>query len=285
MPTSRNDEGLADLHVHTNYSDGLLSPGEVIRKAVELGLKAVAITDHDCIEGIGPALDAAAGTNLEVIPGVEMSAAKNETEIHILGYFIDWREGHFADVLRRMRDNRLERMKKILRMLSEHGVNVNEDEVFGSAEEGTLGRLHLARVMVKEKVVRDTREAFDRYIGDGKPCHVRHERLDYRKAISLIINAGGVPVLAHPGTMGRDEYIPDYVDAGLRGIEVYHTEHRPTANDRYIRMSEKYGLVMTGGSDCHGSKTGEAIIGTVTVGYEVVEALRREAEKLRGENK
>jgi predicted metal-dependent phosphoesterase TrpH len=278
---SGSDGGFVDLHVHTTYSDGKFSPEEVVRKAIELGLRAIAVTDHDCVNGIPPTIEAARGTELEIVPGVEISAAKNETEIHILGYFINWQDPFLLEIFRKMRENRAERMKKMIHLLHLRGIDIDADKVFAAVSEGTAGRLHLARVMTEENITRDEQEAFDRYIGDGKPCHVRHKRLDYRKAIDIIRKAGGVPVLAHPGTMGRDEHIPSYVQAGLRGIEVFHSDHQPLASDKYLALAKEYGLIMTGGSDCHGIKKGRVLIGKVKVGYEVVENLRREAEKVR----
>ena len=279
------NERLVDLHVHTIYSDGTFTPEEVVRRAVELNLKAVAITDHDCIDGISHAISASEGTDLEVIPGVEISCSKDDTEIHVLGYFIDWRNASLVELFRKMKDNRVERMRRTVQRLNEVGLNIDIDKVLESAPEGTIGRLHLARLMHEEGFVRSTNEAFDKYIGDGKPCHVRHKRLDYTKAIGMVRAAGGVPVLAHPGTMGEDGFIPEYVKAGLRGIEVYHSEHQSPESNKYLEKARKYGLIVTGGSDCHGFKKGRVLIGRVIVGHDVVEKLREEAEKIRNEQK
>ncbi len=184
-----------------------------------------------------------------------------------------------------MKENRVERMREIVRLLRAKGIDIDTEKVFGPDLKGTLGRLQLARLMVEEKMVRNTNAAFDRYLGDGKPCHVKHKRLDYTKAIDMIIKAGGVPVLAHPGSMGKDEYIPCYVEAGLRGLEVYHSKHGPAVNDKYLKIAKEYDLLLTGGSDCHGTVKGEALIGKVKVDYRVVRELYKEAEKIRGEQK
>ena len=279
----RNAGGIAcaDLHIHTSYSDGVLSPEKVVSEAVKLGLRAIAITDHDCVDGISPCVEASANTGLEVVPGVELSAAIDETEIHILGYFIDWKRSFLVEALRGMQKNRVRRMKKMVRLLNEHGVDVDEKKVFRAAQADTIGRPHLARVMVEEGMARNVKEAFDRYIGDGKPCCVKHERLDYQKAIDMIKRTGGVPVIAHPGTMGHDEYFPRYIQAGLRGVEVFHSNHRQGAQDRYLRVAEENDLLMTGGSDCHGTDKNGLLIGRVKVSYAVVEKLREEAEMIR----
>lgn len=274
----------ADLHVHTFFSDGIFSPNEVVQKALELGLKAVSITDHDCVDGISLAIECATGTNLEVIPGIEMSAFKDDVEIHILGYFINWQDSKLLKFLEELRNNREKRIKNMIRIVNENLGNISEYDVFGYGS-GSIGRLHLARAMVSSGMVRDIKEAFDSYIGNGKPCYLSHKRLDYKDAIAFIIEAGGVPVLAHPGTMGKDEYIMDYVRAGLRGIEVYHTKHKPYLNNRYYFMAHEYGLLITGGSDCHGMEHKYGLLmGKINVDYSIVELLRNESEKIRAKN-
>lgn len=281
-----NATAYADLHVHTTYSDGMFSPEKVVRTAIGSGLRAIGVTDHDCIDGIEPCIEAARGTALEIIPGVEISAAKDEIEIHVLGYFIDWKDPSLLRKLQRIREDRVKRLKKMVALLCEHGAPVRMEKVFSKDMDGTVGRLHLARVMVEENVAKNTKEAFSRYIGDGKPCHVRHRRLEYTDAIDMIREAGGVPILAHPGSIARDEYLGSYVGAGLRGIEAFHTRHSPAASDRYLAMAEKYGLLVTGGSDCHGmiEKSG-ILIGKVKVEYRLVVDLREEAEKIRAQNR
>jgi len=274
-------DGYADLHIHTTYSDGVLTPEQVVQAAVDRGLKAIGITDHDCVDAVAPCMAAAEGTGLEVVPGVEISTAKDETEIHVLGYFVDWLDGTLLGKLQRIRENRVERMRRIVELLNQNGVPISVEKVFEGSMDGTIGRLHLARVMMQENAVKNTKEAFDRYIGDGKPCYVGHRRLDYTDAISMIREAGGVPVLAHPGSMGKDEYIPAYVKAGIRGIEAVHSKHRPPLRDKYIALAEEHGLLVTGGSDCHGMKEKDGIlIGKVKVGYGIVKALKEEAREI-----
>jgi 3',5'-nucleoside bisphosphate phosphatase len=278
----RKKTGAADLHVHTSFSDGMLTPAQVVELALNIGLGAIGITDHDCVEGIGPAMEAARGTGLEVVPGVEISAAAKDDEIHILGYFVDWEAGPLVESLERIKANRVNRMRSIIALLRKNDLVIDEEKVFSTMPEGTVGRLHLARIMVEDGIVRSVQEAFDRYIGNGKPCGVRHERLDFTRAIEIIRKSGGVPVIAHPATMGKDEYFPDYVKAGLRGMEAFHIKHKADTNNKYLKLAEKYGLIVTGGSDCHGMGPDKILMGKVTVGCDVVEKLREESERIRG---
>ncbi|MFH1879052.1 MAG: hypothetical protein ABH883_09630, partial [Candidatus Omnitrophota bacterium] len=177
------------------------------------------------------------------------------------------------------------RMEMMISMLHERGLNINGKKVFESSPYGSVGRLHLARVLVKQKLVGSLKDAFDQYIGDGKTCYVVNKRLDYTKAIEMILRAGGVPVLAHPAIKGLDDHIPAYVKAGLRGIEVFHTKHKSGDDLKYIALAEKHGLLITGGSDCHGLGRHGILMGKVKVNYDIVEKLREEAEKIRGAGK
>lgn len=287
MKKNIGEIGYADLHVHTTYSDGMFTPEKVVETALEKGIGAIAVTDHDCVDGVAPAVKAAHGTKLVVIPGIELSAAAEDVEIHILGYFIDHKCPVFAEILGSMRDKRTVRIREMITRLVDKGIHVDAEKVFGAVTEGTIGRMHLARVMVEQNIAFNIREAFEKFIGDGKPFHVKHERLDYVDAIKIVKKAGGVPVLAHPGNMGKDEYIPKYVKAGLMGIEVYHSEHRAAAIKKYENIAGEQGLIMTGGSDCHGyskwggKRKGKVLMGKVTVGEDVVSALRAASQKVR----
>jgi 3',5'-nucleoside bisphosphate phosphatase len=271
----------ADLHLHTTFSDGVLTPREVTEKAAEMGLGAIAVTDHDCMDGVLPAIDASRGKDIEIVPGVEISAAAGNEEIHLLGYFIDLDNSDLAGTLMKMKENRVERIKSILKLLKDNGMDLDEKHFFENVIDGTIGRMHLARMLVEKGFVANTHEAFDKYLGNGKPCCLRHVRLDFTAAISMIRASGGVPVLAHPGTMGSDEFFPDYVAAGLRGVEAYHIKHRPVETKKYVSIAEKYGLIVTGGSDCHGMASGRILMGRATVDIKTVEALREESAKIR----
>ncbi len=273
----------ADLHIHTFYSDSTLSPEEVVAYASERELSAIAICDHDSVEGIESSGKAASQAGIEVIPGVEMTVEKADAEIHLLGYFVDWKAPWFRKRLKELRDARVERIRRMVGKLAEHGIDVDADDVIKLGGKGSVGRLHLAQVMLRTGKVAGFKEIFEKYIGFLKPCYVSSARFSPQEAIEIILKTGGVPVLAHPATMGKDDYIPELIGYGLKGIEVYHTDHKPAMVKHYENIAKENGLVMTGGSDCHGTGKGKVLIGTVKVPYEIVERLREEAEKIRRE--
>ncbi len=271
----------ADLHVHTFYSDSTFSPHEVVSRASGHGLSAIAICDHDCIDGIEPCAESArsAGIDIEIIPGIEVTAEKDDVEIHLLGYFIRWTESWLQEKLKTMQEARVQRIYKMTEKLKDAGVTIDPHEVLAMSGRGSVGRLHLARTLMKEKKVRTTDEAFSKYIGSGRPCYVKNIHFTPREAIELISRARGVPVLAHPCTTGRDDLIPEFIGYGLKGIEAYHTDHSHTTTRRYEELAVRYNLIATGGSDCHGLGKGRVLMGGVRVPYSVVERLREESQK------
>lgn len=275
----------ADLHIHTDFSDSTFSPEEVARRANDKGLSAIAICDHDCIDGVGPCAKAGSSLDIEVIPGIELTVEKQDAEIHILGYFIDWKAEWFCERLKEMREARIGRIHKMVEKLNAAGIDVKAEDVFKLAGRGTVGRLHLAQAMLKTGKVRNFKDAFNKYIGFQKPCYISNARFSPREAMEAVMKAGGVPVLAHPGVMDKDEYIPELIECGLKGIEVYHTDHNAGAIKRYEELAKQYGLLVTGGSDCHGMGKGKPLIGTVRVPYELVEKLKAESEKIRNDNR
>lgn len=271
----------ADLHVHTFYSDSTFSPEEVVSCAREKDLAGIAICDHDSTEGIEPCRRAAEGLGLEIIAGVEMTAEKPATELHILGYFIDCAPAWFQARLKAIRDSRVERVYRMTEKLAAYNIKVDPKKVFALAGKGSVGRLHMAKALVDAGQVRSIQEAFDKYIGFGKPCYVQHDRFTPQEAIETILKVNGVPVLAHPDVSNAAPYIEELIGYGLRGIEAYHTDHNNRTTKRYLALAEQHGLLVTGGSDCHGLGKGKVLMGGVKVPYEVVENLRAEAEKIR----
>ena len=272
----------ADLHVHTFYSDSTFSPEEVVSCAKERGLSAIAICDHDTVDGIDPCMAIGPGYGVEIIPGIEMSVEKMDAEIHVLGYFIDWKQDWLRKKLKEIQDSRVERLFVIIEKLKAVGIKIDAEEVFRIAvNKGSVGRLHIAKAMLNSGAIKNLREAFDKYIGFAKPCYVPYTKLSPKETMDLILKAGGVPVIAHPDLIGNDKYIDEFIDHGLRGLEVYHTDHKSHVSMRYEAMAKDLGLMMTGGSDCHGMGKGRILMGTVRVPYELVEKLKEEAEKIR----
>ncbi|MEI6631083.1 MAG: PHP domain-containing protein [bacterium] len=269
----------ADLHLHTVFSDGTYSAQELISESKKAGLSAIAIVDHDTVSGVLPSLEEASAFGIEVIPGIELTAEHEGLEVHILGYLVDYRSQVFLEKLESLKNNRIERIYKITDKLKLIGVNLSPQAVFDISGSGTVGRLHVARAMLKEGLVNSVYEAFRKYIGDKSPAYVLGFRLSPLEAIRLIKEAGGVPVLAHPYILNNDGLIPLFTSYGLRGLEVYYPEHTQGMINAYLELAAKYGLLVTGGSDCHGNAKPEVKIGSVKIPYELVERLKEESKK------
>ena len=265
----------ADLHLHSDHSDGTFTPSEVVRRAKGFGLAAVSLTDHDTVAGIPEAIEAA-GSDLEVIPGVEMTALFQDRELHILGYGIRIQDPEFSHFLDEMQEYRLGRIRKMIERLASREIHVTFEETSAIAGRGSLGRPHLAELLVKKGVVRSLPEAFQKYLGDDAPCFVKGATLTVPEAVRLIRSAGGVAVLAHPNHLIKDVWIPELAAAGIQGIEAYHSDHDPSVAEKYRKLAQRHGLLVTGGSDCHGlRKSNGPLIGSVTIPDELVECLKK----------
>lgn len=281
--------GAVDLHSHTTASDGSLSPRELVRLAMQHGVRVLAITDHDSTEGLAEAMDEARNhPPLQIVPGLEINCDVpggpdgGPSEIHVLGYCVDWEAGWFQDFLAEQRAERRQRVYRIAERLAELGMPIDPAEVLALVKEGSAGRPHVAQVMVNHGYVRSVREAFDRYLRAGGPANVPRKRLTPADAVAVIQRARGVPVLAHPGLAGRDDLIPDLVRAGLMGIETYYPEHSATQTATYLELCRRHNLVATGGSDYHGPQPGKASNpGTPAIPLGVWEELRMRAAQAR----
>ncbi|MBL7085312.1 MAG: PHP domain-containing protein [Candidatus Omnitrophica bacterium] len=271
----------ADLHIHTKFSDGTFAPEQVVKEAQEKGLSCIAITDHDEVSGIEPAIKEGKNLGIEVIPGVELSAEINDYEIHILGYFIDWQAQWFRDKLRQICEVRRKRALAIIERLRTKGINLDSDKVLDAATSGSVGRLHIARMLEEQGYVSSIQEAFNKYIGNGRACYVKKFKLTPSEAINMISRIKGLAVLAHPYSIGNDELIPELAQLGLRGIEVYYPEQHRATSEHYKNLAKKYGLLITGGSDYHGLCKDRLTLGEIKVPYILVEALKREVTALK----
>ena len=263
----------AYLHVHTHFSDGTFSPERLVEEALRTDLSCIAVTDHDNVSGVEPARKAAAG-RLEVLSGVEMTAEVGGAEIHILGYLIDHTQPSFLGMLKKMQELRVRRVHEMCQKLKQLHMPIEPQEVFDLAEPGSVGRLHVARVLVDRGYVATTSEAFARFIGDRKPAYVAKFKMTPKEAIGWIRRVGGIPVLAHPYLLSANVLIEDLVRAGIMGIEAFYTEHTDFQKNEFVRMAENWGLLVTGGSDCHGEARHEIKIGRVRLPYSYVELLR-----------
>lgn len=266
-------EKFVDLHIHTSASDGLIPPEKVVETAREAGLSAIAIADHDTIDGICKAKERAEQLKIELVPAVELSVAYKGDDFHMLGYLIDYEDGNFRKRIESFRDERLRRGEKMVKKLNEMGIKLSIDAVRAIAENSSVGRPHLADALIKGEYVHTHEEAFARYLGYHAPAYVPKKYLTPQEGIDLIHAVQGISVLAHPGTTRRDELIPDLVSFGLDGLEAYHSQYNSGTTQYYINLASKFGLIYTGGSDCHGRKE-KILIGMVRVPYRCVERLK-----------
>lgn len=269
-------QGLADLHTHSNASDGALSPTELVQSASEAGLAAVGITDHDTMEGVEEALEAGTGIGIEVVPGIEISTiGPGGVEVHMLGYFLDHRFPPLCDALHNLRGSRFDRGRKIVEALNRIGVNVSMDRVLEIAQGGAIGRPHVARAIMEIGAASSIDSAFGKYLVEGAPAFVPRFKVEPADAVRMIQEAGGIAVCAHVAKLNRDDLLLELAREGMQGIEVYHPDHTSAGERYYKKFASKNGLVATGGSDAHcfaGGKT--TTVGCVSVSYEAVQELK-----------
>ena len=264
-----------DLHAHTTFSDGDLTPEALVRRAIARRVGVLAITDHDSIEAL-PQARAAAGSALELIPGIEISTSEGGLDLHILGYFIDPGNRELALRLSRFREERTVRMRRMVERLGELGIPVELAEVFEIAGQGVVGRPHLAEALVRAGHAENADDAFRRLLGARGLAFVPRPAFPAAEAIALVREAGGISVLAHPGPGLVDSVVEGLAARGLGGIEVWHPQHGVLAVRRYQALAERLGLLETGGSDFHGEAR-SADLGDLPVPERVVTALKRAA--------
>ena len=276
---STNFNGKIDLHSHTTASDGFLTPTELARLAAERGVSVLAITDHDSTSGLAEARIASDGLGLRVVTGVEFGTYMAESEIHMLGYFFDPAHPAMEQSLRALRDERFERGRRMVEKLQELGVPVQWERVQEIAAGGSVGRPHVGRALIEKGYARSIDDAFERYLSRGKPAYVERTQLSPIECISLVHDAGGVAVLAHPTWVANAEgLLPTLVEAGLDGIETFYGLYPPETVAWLAGLAQQYGLVPTGGSDYHGQPgLDHAELGSVSVPLQHFEELERRA--------
>jgi 3',5'-nucleoside bisphosphate phosphatase len=265
-----------DLHIHTTASDGKFSPAEIVRIAWERGLTQIAICDHDSTEGVLPAKTASGSyPGMNVFTGVEINTDTDLGELHILGYLFDSKNQEMDTVLKRLRISRVERAAKMIEKLHKLGVNIDPERVKEIAGDGAIGRPHIAQAMQEKGYIFSFRDAFVKYISRGGPAYVERDKTTPVEAIQLILRAGGIPVLAHPFTSENPEsLINELKPAGLMGLEVFYGNYDSDQIRELLRLTYKYDLVPTGGSDFHGvDGLSEPPLGTVDVPIESVKRL------------
>jgi len=263
----------ADLHLHTQFSDGTFTPEELVLHAQKGGLSCIALTDHDTVEGCERAAAACAAVKMEFIPGAELTAEHDDTEVHIIGYFLDIHDPALLARIATFQAVRQNRIHEMVAALNKQGIPLKVESVFALANCRSPGRPHVARALVKEKLVASLDEAFERFLKKGRVAWVPKTKMSALESVELIHRAGGLAVMAHPGLNHNDDVIPALVDVGLDGLECFHTKHTTAMSGHYLQMAEHFHLLVTGGSDCHGFSKGRPLIGTVRLPYVHVEKL------------
>ena len=270
----------ADLHLHSNKSDGILSPEEVVLQAARLGLAAISLTDHDTVEGISEALDAGTKYGVQVVPGIELNTSADNGELHILGYYIRHTDKKLLNNLKGIKEARVRRIQAIVQKLNSLGFEITFEQVLKKAGKAdSMGRPHIARLLLEKGYVSTIREAFEKYIGHGGPAYVERHKLMPGDVIALIKDCGGVPVLAHPGILSSSLYIDLCIREGIQGIEVYHSRHTEEQAAVFREIARRHDLIVTGGSDCHGEFKfdGKMLMGRYTVDAGAVDRLKEAA--------
>ena len=265
----------ADLHTHTTYSDGALSPHDLVKKAHEVGLNAVAVSDHDNVGAIDEAIEWGKQYDVEVIPGLELSATFGEKDIHLLAYFFDHTNQNLLDYLTFFRQERLKRAERIVEKLNKINIPLTLEAVLYQAGIGSVGRPHIANALLEEGFVETYHEVFAKYIGTGGPAYEKKYQVSPQEAVKLISSARGLSFLAHPGKYTTETELLELIKAGIDGIEVVHPSHNEARQDYYRGVVNQYFLLESGGSDFHGGKKNDdTVFGSFTVPLQVVETMR-----------
>ncbi|MGI6086360.1 MAG: PHP domain-containing protein [Kiritimatiellia bacterium] len=277
---------MIDLHTHSTFSDGSLTPEQLVQEAAFIGLSAIALTDHDTIGGVPRFLDACRAAQIRGVPGVELSADIPNGSMHILGYFIDLQHPELTVRLQEIQSGRVARNAEILKHINDMGLALTMEEVASYAGGDNIGRLHFAQALTARGYVATRQEAFDRYLGKGRKGYAERIRMSPRDCIELIRRAGGVPVLAHPftldlGKQALTKQVAELVDYGLQGIEVFYPQQNDRQMKQYQAMAKTFSLVMTGGTDFHGAPMPDIKLGTGFGDTKIPETVLEQLDAIR----
>lgn len=279
----------ADFHVHTNYSDGVFSPEKIVDTALDAGLEAIALTDHDNILSYDVAQkhlqSIGKQDQLEIIQGIEVNTLYKNYEVHILGYFMNPNDDDFKALIKNQQDARVKQTLEIIDLLDKkEGIKISFDSILAQvAEGGSIGRPHIAKAITSAGGTSSVIEAYNKYINDNSPVYVQRKTVSPQDAVEIIYDAGGIPVIAHPHDIDIAEtLIKDLMTYGLRGIEAYHRKHSPAVVEYFSSMAEKFGLIVTGGSDFHAPSmvNGQILLGKHFIPEWIYDKLIQEKKRL-----
>lgn len=275
-----------DLHVHSNASDGTLTPSEVVHLALQKNLAAIALSDHDTVKGVPEAVSAAEGTTLEVVPATELSCYYQNVEIHVLGLFVDYKDADFQAKLEELEQERMQRNLDMIALFQRDNISITLEELQAGNPRSVITRAHFARVLVEKGYCKDKNSAFDRYVGVGCPYYLPKPQITPELSLPLITKAGGIPILAHPmlyklGYRQIEELIQYLIPLGLKGIEAYHSSNNISQSDKLRSLALKYHLVVSGGSDFHGANKPDIELGTGRGGLRITESILDAIKQLR----
>ena len=278
-----------DLHAHTTASDGTFTPTQLIEHAIEKGLTAVAVTDHDTTDGLAEAARAAREKGIEFVPGIELSISYHSGRFHMLGYFVDWENPTLSGRLQQLKDNRIKRNNLMAAKMDELGIPITLEDIIAESGGGQVGRPHMAMAMVKKGIVSTVQEAFDKYLADGAMAHFPKDKITAEEGLDLIHAAGGLAVMAHPDSLKMDnatllEDLKQLKQKGLDGIECYYNNHTPERSRELLAMAEAVGLIATGGSDFHGAAKPNVFLGVVVEGQPVPDSVLEALKARRAQN-
>lgn len=271
----------ADLHLHSNFSDGTYTPEEIVAQSKGYGLAVLALTDHDTVEGCMRMALACDGAGIEFVTGTELTAELDGNELHLIGYYIDIDHPRLLIEMAKFQTVRQDRIREMVSRLNQLNIPLAAESVFAIANCRSPGRPHVGRALVQGGFCANLDEAFERFLKKHRPAWVPKFKISATDAIELIHLAGGVAVMAHPGLNRTDDVIPRLVEVGLDGLECYHTKHSPATIEHYLEIADQYNLAVTGGSDCHGLNKGKPLIGSIKLPYEHVRELKSRAHRIR----